>query len=49
VASKETGLELNGVKTKYMVMSRAQNAGQFHSIKTNKNSFENVEESNIWE
>jgi len=26
VASKETGLEVNGDKTKYMVMSRDQNA-----------------------
>jgi len=27
VASKETGLEVNGDKTKYTVMSRDQNAG----------------------
>ena len=27
VASKETGLEVNADKTKYMVMSRDQNAG----------------------
>ena len=27
VASKETGLEVNAEKTKYMVMSRDQNAG----------------------
>ena len=33
VASKETGLEVNADKTKYMVMSRDQNAGQSHSIR----------------
>jgi hypothetical protein len=27
VASRETGIEVNGDKTKYMVMSRDQNAG----------------------
>jgi len=27
VASKETGLELNADKTKYMIMSRDRNAG----------------------
>ena len=30
VASKESGLELNADKTKYMVMSRDQNAGRSH-------------------
>jgi hypothetical protein len=33
VASKEIGLEVNTEKTKYMVMSREQNAGQNHNIK----------------
>ena len=33
VAAKETGLEVNADKTKYMVMSRDQNAGRTHSIK----------------
>jgi hypothetical protein len=33
VASKEIGLEVNAEKTKYMVKSRDQNAGQNHSIK----------------
>ena len=32
-ASKEIGLEVNAEKTKYMVMSRDQNAGQNHNIK----------------
>jgi hypothetical protein len=29
-ASKETGLEVNAEKTKYMLLSRHQNAGQNH-------------------
>jgi hypothetical protein len=44
VVSKETGLELNADKTKYTVMSRDQNAGQCHSMKTDNSSFERVEE-----
>ena len=44
VASKETGLEANVDKTKYMIMSRDQNAGQSHSVKIDKISFERVEE-----
>jgi len=32
VASKETGLEVSGDKTKYIVMSRDQNAGRIHSM-----------------
>ena len=32
VASKETGIEVNDDKTKYMVMSRDQDAGQSHTI-----------------
>jgi len=44
VASKEIGLEVNADKTKYMVMSRGQNAGRIHSIKTDNSSFEKVEE-----
>jgi len=49
VASKETGLEVNADKTKYMVMSRDQNAGQSHSMNIDTSSFERVEEFNIWE
>jgi len=44
VASKEIGLEVNADKTKYMVMSRDQNAGQSRSMKIDNNSFENAEE-----
>ena len=33
VASKEIGLEVNADKTKYMVMSRDQNARRSHDIK----------------
>ena len=44
VASKEIRLEVTADKTKYMVMSRDQNAGQCHSIKSDKSSFEMVEE-----
>jgi hypothetical protein len=42
VASKETGLEVNADKTKYMVMSRDQNARGSHSIKNNS-CFESVD------
>jgi len=44
VTSKETGLELNADKTKYMVMSRDQNAGRSQSIKSDNISFQSVEE-----
>ena len=44
VDSKEIGLEINADKTKYMVMSRDQNAGRSHSIKTDNSSVEKVEE-----
>jgi hypothetical protein len=44
VASKEIGLEVNADKTKYMVMSREQNAGQIHSMKIENGSFDTVED-----
>jgi UDP-galactopyranose mutase len=44
VASKEIGLEVNADKTKYMVMSWDQNAGQSHSMKTDNSTFQRVEE-----
>ena len=47
VASKQhTGLEGNADKTKYMVISRDQNAGPIHSIKIDNNFFERVEQFN---
>jgi hypothetical protein len=33
-ASKEVGMEVNVEKTKYVLLSRHQNAGQNHDIKT---------------
>jgi len=44
VASKETGLDVNVDKTKYMVMSVGQNAGRSHNMKTENRSFEMGEE-----
>jgi hypothetical protein len=44
VASKETGLEVNADKTKYKIMSRDQNAGRSHSMKTGNGSFGRVEQ-----
>jgi hypothetical protein len=41
-ASKEVGLEVNVEKTKYMSVSRDQNAGQNREIKIGNRSFENV-------
>jgi hypothetical protein len=41
-AGKEVGLEVNPEKTKYMLVSRCQKAGQRQSIKTVNRSFEDV-------
>jgi len=41
-ASKEIGLEIGANKSKCMVMSRDQNAGRSHSMKSDNNSFERV-------
>jgi hypothetical protein len=43
-AHKEIDLEVNVEKTKYMVMSRDQNAGKNHNIKLDNKSFERVEQ-----
>jgi hypothetical protein len=43
VTSKKTDLEVNAERTKYMVMSRDQNAGQNNNINTHNKSFERVE------
>jgi hypothetical protein len=44
VATKETGLEVNADKTKYMIMSRDQNAELICSMKIDNSSIERVEE-----
>jgi len=44
VASKETGLEVIADKSKYMVMSRDQNAGRSQNMNINNGPFERVEE-----
>jgi hypothetical protein len=41
-ASKEVGLEVNTERTKYMLLSRHQNAGQNRDIKIGNRCFENV-------
>ena len=43
-ATKEIGLEVNAHKTKYMVISRDQNAGRIHSVRIDNSSIERVEE-----
>jgi len=43
-ATGETGLEVSADKTKYMVMSRDQNAGRIHSVRIDNSTFERVEE-----
>jgi hypothetical protein len=49
IASKETGLEVNAEKTKYMVMSRDQNAGQNGNIQIGINRLKLWNSLNIWE
>ena len=44
VAIREIGLEVSADKTKYMVMSRDQNAGRIHSVRTDNSTFDRVEE-----
>jgi hypothetical protein len=44
IANKEIGLEVNAEKTKYMVVSRDQNAGQNGYIQIGNKSFETVEQ-----
>ena len=43
-AIREIGLEISADKTKYMVMSREQNAGRIHSVRMDNSTFERVEE-----
>ena len=49
VAIKETGLQVNADKTKYMVMSRDQNVGRSHSIKLIIFPLKGWKGSNIWQ
>ena len=44
VATKEIGLDVNAHKTKYMTVSRDQNAGRSHSMKMDNSPVEMVEE-----
>ena len=44
VVASTIRLEVNADKTKYMVMSRDQNAGRIQNIKNDNNSFDNVEQ-----
>jgi hypothetical protein len=46
--SKEVGLEVNPEKTKYMLVSRCQKAGQRQSIKIAYRSFEDVAKFKYW-
>ena len=41
-ATIETGLEVSAEKTKYMVMSRDQNAEQNHSVRVDNSTYERV-------
>ena len=43
-ATRETGLEVNADKTKYVVMFRDQNAGRIHSVRIDNSTFERVVE-----
>jgi len=43
-ATKEIGLEVSADKTKYLVVSRDQNAGRIHIVRIDNNTFERVEE-----
>jgi len=43
-ATREIGLEVSADKTKYMVMSRDQNAGRIHSVRIDNSTFDRAEE-----
>ena len=43
-ATREIGLEVSADKTKYMIMSRDQNAEHNHRLRTDNSTFERVEE-----
>jgi len=43
-ATREIGREVNADKSKYMVMSRDQNVGRIHSVRTENSTFDRVED-----
>jgi hypothetical protein len=43
-ANRETGLKVKAEETKYMIMSRDQNAGPTHNLNTDNKSFKMVEQ-----
>ena len=43
-ATREIGLDLSADKTKYMVMSRDENAERNHSVRIDNSTFERVQE-----
>ena len=43
-ATRDIGLEVSSGKTKYVVMSRDQNAGRIDSVRMDNSTFERVEE-----
>ena len=43
-ATRENGLKISADKTKYMVMSRDQNAGRNQSLRIDNSTFETVED-----
>jgi len=43
-ATREIGLEVDADKTKYMVVSRDQNAGRIHSVRIDNSTFDRVED-----
>jgi len=43
-ATREIGMEGGAAKTKYMAMSRDQNTGRIHNVRTDNSTFERVEE-----
>ena len=44
MATNKIGLEVNADKTKYLVVSQDQNAGQSHNMKVDNRSSERLEE-----
>jgi len=43
-ATTEIGLEVNAEKSKYMVMSRDENAGRIHSVRADNSTVDRLEE-----